>query len=230
MWVWGAVSAVLCDDWVGTVRAVGNGVPSLLGKWEGWQRQCAEADAWQILSFTLTRELGKQLVWSLHSSKKFCPKEVMRDKTQNNLVLCNLRKFNKRRLMTDVHQLWGFVCLFTHRHSRGALSHASSWLRARARWLAKREDHGSPAGSGSAWSRAFSAGARAGRRTAPSLELNTQNCLACRSPIPEWVGTGPSPLVEPPRRGTDSPHPTLPEKSSSGMLTPPLGFPIIMTS
>ena len=38
----------------------------LLGQKEGWQRREAEAGIWQSLSFSLMREIAKQLVWSVH--------------------------------------------------------------------------------------------------------------------------------------------------------------------
>ena len=37
----------------------------LLGQREGWQRRPLEATVWQDLSFTVMREIGRQLVWSV---------------------------------------------------------------------------------------------------------------------------------------------------------------------
>ena len=49
---------------------VGTLLKSLLGQKEGWQRREAEATVWQQITFAAMREVGKQLVWSVHAAEE----------------------------------------------------------------------------------------------------------------------------------------------------------------
>ena len=68
---WRLVPFVL-DVWGGfgeEARAlVGTLLKSLVGQKEGWQRREVEATVWQQLGFAAMREVGKQLVWSVHAA------------------------------------------------------------------------------------------------------------------------------------------------------------------
>ena len=47
---------------------VGTLLKALLGQKEGWQSREVEATVWQQLGFAAMREVGKQLVWSVHTA------------------------------------------------------------------------------------------------------------------------------------------------------------------
>ena len=68
---WDFVPFVM-DVWGGfgdeAYKLMGTLNKAYLGQFEGWQRREREAAVWQSLSLSLARELGRQLVWGVHTA------------------------------------------------------------------------------------------------------------------------------------------------------------------